>query len=158
MSNNRNSSSWRARNKGIFSSQSSEWETPQDFYDELNKEFQFLLDPCCTYKNKKCASYYTKNDDGLDRSWSWACAIFMNPPYGRGIGKWIKKAYEESQKGCTVVCLVPARTDTAWFHNYCLKGEIRWIRGRLYFKDQNGKTGRAPFPSMIVIFKKKSVA
>jgi len=151
---------WRDIRKGLFSSQSSEWETPQEFYDELDEEFNFDLDPCCTKKNKKCPLFYTKNENGLLQNWTefhgegYIESVFMNPPYGREIGKWIKKAYEESKLGITVVCLVPARTDTKWFHNYCLKGEIRFIKNRLYFKDQNGKTGRAPFPSMIVIFRR----
>lgn len=140
-------------NKSLFTSNSSEWETPQDLYDELNLEFRFLLDPCATHDNKKCDFYMTKDIDGLHESWFGYKSVFMNPPYGREIGKWIKKAYEESQRGCVVVCLLPARTDTRWFHDYCLKGEIRWIKGRLYHTDQNGKSGRAPFPSMIVIFR-----
>ena len=77
----------------------------------------------------------------------------MNPPYGREIGKWMKKAYQESKKGIIVVCLIPSRTDTKWWHEYAMKGEIRFIKGRLYFTDQHGKTGTAPFPSAIVIFK-----
>ena len=156
---------WKELRKGLFSSQSSEWETPQELFDELNEEFGFDLDPCATNKNAKCSLYFTKEEDGLKRKWSpcyedvwqWVAGItvnsvFMNPPCGREVGKWIKKAYEESRNGCTVVCLLPARTDTKWFHDYCLKGEIRFIKSRLYFKDQNGKTGRAPFPSMIVVF------
>ena len=137
-----------------MSSNSSEWETPQDLFNELNKEFHFTLDPCATRKNAKCGQYLTKRHDGLKVSWSdYSSRIFMNPPYGREIGKWIKKAWEESQKGALVVCLLPARTDTKWFHDYCIRGEIRFLRGRLYFTDQNGKNGRAPFPSMIVIFR-----
>lgn len=136
-------------NKALFTSKSEEWETPQEFFDELDEEFSFDLDPCATHKNAKCSLYYTKTYNGLKASWSWAVSIFMNPPYGREIGRWVKKAYEESRSGCTVVCLLPARTDTKWFHDYCLKGEIRWIKGRLYFSN----AGRAPFPSMIVIFR-----
>jgi phage N-6-adenine-methyltransferase len=140
-------------NKSLFSSDSSEWETPQKFFDELNEEFCFTLDPCATNKNAKCDQYITKGFDGLSITWSdYSSSVFMNPPYGREIGKWVKKAYEESRKGIMVVCLLPARTDTKWFHEYCMKGKIRFLRGRLYFTDQNGKNGRAPFPSMIVTF------
>lgn len=148
-------------NKELFSSNSHEWETPQELFDELNKEFHFTLDPCASDQNAKCHIYYTKEEDGLKQNWvkivnKKLCftRVFMNPPYGREIGKWVKKAYLESLLvGATVVCLLPARTDTKWFHDYCLRGEIRFLKGRLYFKNQNGKTGRAPFPSMIVIFR-----
>ena len=141
---------------GLMSSNSSEWETPQDLFDELNKEFHFTLDPCATPENAKCDQYITKGFDGLKISWSdYSDSVFMNPPYGRKIGNWIKKAWEESQKGSLVVCLLPARTDTRWFHDYCIKGEIRFLKGRLYFTDQDGKNGRAPFPSMVIIFRGK---
>lgn len=138
-------------NKGMFTSNSDEWETPQELFDELNEEFYFMLDPCATKENAKCESYFTKEDDGLKQE--WFTHVFMNPPYGREVGKWVKKAYEESQEGCLVVCLLPARTDTKWFHDYCLKGEIRWIKGRLKF---SGMKNSAPFPSMIVIFRRNS--
>jgi len=140
-------------NKALFTSKDYEWETPQDFFDELNKEFHFHLDPCATRKNSKCGVYFDKEIDGLKQTWHGN--VFMNPPYGRKIINWVKKAYEESRKeDCdVVVCLLPARTDTKWFHDYCLKGEIRFIRGRLYFSNAD----RAPFPSMIVIFRKKNV-
>jgi phage N-6-adenine-methyltransferase len=134
----------------MFSSESSEWATPQEFYNELNKEFHFTLDPCATVENAKCDKFYTINEDGLKQDWGGE-TVFCNPPYGREIGKWVKKAYEESQKGCTVVCLLPARTDTRWFHDYILgKAEIRFIKGRLKF---GGHKNAAPFPSMIVIYR-----
>lgn len=138
-------------NPGLFSSNSDEWETPQELFNELNKEFNFRFDPCATHENAKCDFYKIKEGNGLSVDWTGYRSIFMNPPYGRQIGTWIRKAYEESQKGCLVVCLLPARTDTRWFHNYCLKGEIRWIKGRLKF---SGMKNSAPFPSMIVIFGK----
>jgi len=133
-----------------FSSKSDEWETPQWLFDELDAEFEFVLDPCCTIDNKKCNLFYSKDRSGLVKRWHPFGPVFMNPPYGREIGKWVKKAYEESQKGCTVVCLLPGRTDTKWFHDYCLKGEIRFLKGRLKFG--NAKYS-APFPSIIVIFR-----
>ena len=134
-----------------FSSTTNLWSTPQDFFEKLNDEFDFQLDPCCTEENKKCKYFYTEEDDGLKKSWGYY-RTFMNPPYGREIGKWMKKAYEESFEGCLVVCLVPSRTDTRWWHDYAMKGEIRFIKGRLKFG--NAKNA-APFPSAVVIFKPK---
>ena len=137
-------------NKALLSSNSMEWATPQSFFDELNKEFNFTLDPCATDQNAKCRKYFTKNDDGLAQSWRGE-TVFCNPPYGREIGKWVEKAYNEAKRGTTVVMLIPARTDTTYFHDYIYKKhEIRFIRGRLYFGDGNG---RAPFPSMLVIMR-----
>lgn len=137
-----------------YSSNTNEWETPDLFYKELDEEFHFTLDPCANNDNAKCSKYFTKEQNGLDQSWQ-GNTVFMNPPYGREIGKWVKKAWEESQKGSTIVLLIPSRTDTHYWHDYCLKGEVRFIRGRLYFKS-GGKTGRAPFPSAIVIFRGKN--
>ena len=136
-------------NKGLFTSNTPEWETPQLFFDKLNKEFHFTLDPCAIKENAKCKKFFTKEEDGLKESWKGE-VVFMNPPYGREIGKWLKKAYDESYKwGIIVVCLVPARTDTAWWHDYCMYGEIRFVRGRLKFGKSNNS---APFPSAIIIF------
>lgn len=121
-------------NAGMMSSTTDEWATPQDFFDGLNKEFCFGLDVCATAENAKCDAYYTKKQNGLAQAWHKAAAVcWMNPPYGRQIGAWMKKAYEESQKGATVVCLVPARTDTAWWHDYAMRGSVRFVRGRLKF-------------------------
>lgn len=134
---------------GMFSSATDEWETPQDLFDKLNAEFHFTTDVCATAENAKCTRYYTREDDGLERIWGGVC--WMNPPYGRQIGKWARKAWTSAQEnGATVVCLLPARTDTGWWHDYCMKGEIRFIRGRLRF---GGSKWNAPFPSAIVIFK-----
>jgi phage N-6-adenine-methyltransferase len=139
-----------------FMSDSNEWETPQDFFDKLNEEFKFTLDPCATNHNAKCNKYYTKQDDGLLQDWGGE-RVFMNPPYGREIGKWVKKAYQESLKGAIVVCLIPARTDTSYYHDYIFPyAEIRFIRSRMKFKHQNQeKADNAPFPSAIVIFDNK---
>ena len=106
------------------------------------------MEVCATPENAKCTEYYTKADDGLEKTWRSSC--WMNPPYGRGIGKWMKKAYESAQSGATVVCLVPARTDTGWGHDYAMRGEVRFVRGRLRF---NGLNCNAPFPSAVVIFR-----
>lgn len=137
----------------MFSSKSPDWETPQDFFDRLNAEFNFDLDVCATSDNAKCEKYFSPLDNALAQKWEGIC--WMNPPYGRQIQRWVKKAYESSLEGATVVCLLPARTDTRWFHRYCLAGEIKFIKGRLKFgKD----SGNAPFPSMIVVFRPKYVA
>lgn len=127
--------------------------TPQDFFDKLNLEFRFTLDPCADASNHKCARYYDREQDGLSRDWEGE-RVFCNPPYGKEIGKWVQKSFEESKKKNTlVVMLIPARTDTRYFHDFIYgKAEIRFIRGRLKFG--NSKTA-APFPSMVVIFKNK---
>ena len=134
-----------------YSSKTNEWSTPQAFFDELNKEFNFTLDPCATSENAKCNKYFTVEDDGLKQDWS-NDVVFMNPPYGREIKYWVQKAYEESLKGATVVCLIPARTDTAYWHDYIFgkADDIRFLRGRLKFGDSKNP---APFPSAIIIYK-----
>jgi len=139
-------------NKGMMSSEHGDWETPQEFFDTLNKEFSFDVDVCALPETAKCEKYFTPKTDGLAQDWNSNKTYWMNPPYGRQIGKWIRKAYESAQSGATVVCLLPSRTDTAWWHDFCMKGEVRFIRGRLYFK-RNGAADRAPFPSAIVIFR-----
>ena len=137
-------------NKALFSSASIEWATPQDLYDKLNDEFHFTLDPCALPTNAKCARFYTPEDDGLKQDWGGEI-VFCNPPYGRQLGSWVRKCREESWKPNTkVVMLIPARTDTRWFHDHIYnKSEIRFIKGRLKFGDSKAS---APFPSMIVIF------
>ena len=134
-------------NEVHFSSQSNEWETPQAFFDKLDEEFHFTLDPCSTDENTKCEKHFTLKDNGLRQDWSKEI-VFMNPPYGREIVEWMRKAYNESLKGALVVCLVPARTDTIWWHEYAMRGTIRFIKGRLKFSNK----GTAPFPSAVVIF------
>ena len=135
---------------GLMSSNTPEWATPQGFFDDLNAEFHFTLDPCSTHENAKCEKHYTKEDDGLSKSWG-GNRVYCNPPYGRELPKWVKKCYEESLNGSLVVMLIPARTDTRWFHDYIYgKAEIRFIKGRLKFG--NAKQS-APFPSMVVVFR-----
>ena len=136
-----------------YSSKTNEWSTPQDFFDELDKEFNFTLDPCSTSENAKCAKYFTAEDDGLKQDWS-NDVVFMNPPYGREIKHWIKKAYEEHMIGATVVCLIPSRTDTTYWHDYIFgkASDIRFLRGRLKFGDSKNS---APFPSAVIIYKKE---
>jgi len=140
-------------NQALFSSKTHMWETPQDFYDLLNNEFSFELDVCAIKENAKCDRYFSPEDDGLKQVWSGTC--WMNPPYGRKItGQWIRKAYEEAQKpNTTVVCLIPSRTDTKYWHEFCMKGEIRFVKGRLKFGDAKES---APFPSVVVIFGEKA--
>lgn len=161
-------------NQGMFTSSTDDWETPQNFFDKLNQEFEFKIDVCANSENAKCNKYYDSENDGLIHEWNGS--VWMNPPYGEpeqpckknckkkkcvnrgyhihkyipGVIDWTKKAYLSSLNGATVVCLLPARTDTKWFHEYCTKGEIRFIRGRLKF---GGAKWNAPFPSMVVIFK-----
>ena len=139
--------------KLMFSSDNEVWSTPQDFYDKLNEEFNFNLDPCANKENAKCELYFTKDEDGLIQDWN-GYTVFCNPPYGRKIKGWVKKYYEESKnEDTTVVMLIPARTDTTYFHDYIYHKakEIRFVRGRLKFGDSKNS---APFPSMVVIFKK----
>ena len=131
----------------MFSSKTNEWATPQTLFDELDREFHFTLDPCATPENAKCKKYYTQADDGLAQDWSGE-TVFCNPPYGREIPKWVEKA---ATAKATVVMLIPARTDTTYFHEHIYgKAEIRFLKGRVKFGDS--KTG-APFPSMIVVFR-----
>ena len=138
-------------NKGMMTSNSNEWATPQDFFNELNNEFHFTLDPYSTHENHKCSKYFTQKEDGLKQSWGGE-TVFCNPPYGRQIQDWIRKAYKEHLKpSTTIVMLIPARTDTSYFHRYIYNhAEVRFIKGRLKFGD--GKQS-APFPSMLVIYK-----
>lgn len=133
-------------NAVMFSSATDLWETPQNFFDLLNEEFHFDVDVCALPENAKCVKFYTPEDDGLSKKWEGTC--WCNPPYGREIGKWIKKA---SGANATVVMLLPARTDTKWFHDYIYqKAEIRFIKGRLKFGNSKNS---APFPSMVAIFR-----
>lgn len=136
---------------GMFTSRTDEWATPHKTFSALDAEFHFDLDPCSTHENAKCERHYTKEDDGLTKDWS-GHRVFCNPPYGRAIAAWTKKCSEEAKKpGTTVVALLPARTDTAYFHDYIYgkAREIRFVRGRLHF---NESKSAAPFPSMIVVF------
>jgi len=136
--------------KVLFSSKSLEWATPREFFQRLNREFNFDLDPCAQSHNAVCSKYYTEREDGLIQDWSGTTS-FVNPPYGRAIGAWIKKAYEEGCKpNTTVVMLIPSRTDTKYWHDYVMRSsEIRFVKGRLKF---GGGNNSAPFPSAVVVF------
>lgn len=169
----------------MFSSKYDAWATPQHFFDVLNEKYRFDVDVCAAPDTAKCEHYFTKEQDALSIDWKaygqehFDCSptCFMNPPYGRGIGEFVKKAYEESLKGCEVVCLLPARTDTKWYHKYIWdkhNDKFRdgvsgsFLQGRLTFgtdeywqmlweqqKVPYGKKNSAPFPSMIVVFNKR---
>ena len=162
----------------MFSSATDEWSTPQSFYDELNKEFKFTLDPCSTHENHKCDTYFTLEDDGLNKDWS-GHTVFCNPPYSvaenpckknckkkkcvkrgyhiteyvPGQEDWIEKCHKENKNNnVKVVMLIPSRTDTIAFHKYIYKKpnvEIIFVKGRLKF---GGSKDSAPFPSMVVVF------
>ena len=136
----------------INPAKSQEWGTPQWLFDQLNKEFHFTLDACASGHLHKCDRFFSMQECAFSQPWDRS--TYCNPPYGRSIEKWIAKAYMESRTGKTVVMLLPARTDTKWFHRYCLAPgtEIRFLKGRVNFDGLPGRS-RAPFPSMIVIFK-----
>jgi len=130
----------------MFSSKTDEWETPQKFFDELNLKYKFTLDPCCSAKTAKCKKFYTKKEDGLKQSWKNEI-VFCNPPYGKELKLWVKKCYEES-KHAKIVMLIPARTDTIYFHQFIYNiAKINFLKGRLKFGNSKNS---APFPSMLV--------
>lgn len=135
----------------MFSNKSDEWATPIDVFNRLNEEFDFDLDPCADENNHKCERYFTKTQNGLIQNWGGS-KVFCNPPYGKEISAWVRKCSDESKKENTVVVmLIPARTDTKWFHDYIYqKAEVRFLKGRLKF---GGSKNNAPFPSMVVVFK-----
>ena len=134
----------------MFSSQTDNWATPRDFFDILNDEFGFNLDPCADDINHKCDRYFTIKENGLLQDWGNSI-VFCNPPYGKVLKDWVRKCYESSRQGALVVMLIPARTDTSYFHDYIYgKAEIRFIRGRLKFGSSKNS---APFPSMLVIYR-----
>jgi phage N-6-adenine-methyltransferase len=130
-----------------FTSNTDLWSSPQVTFDKYHAIHNFELDVCANDNNAKCNKYFTQEVDGLKQNWMGAC--WMNPPYGREIGLWMKKAYESSLNGAKVVCLVPARTDTKWWHDYAMKGDIEFLKGRLKFGDAKNS---APFPSAVVVF------
>jgi len=136
---------------GMLSSERDNWETPPEIFQQCDAEFRFDLDVCATPDNAKCERYYTPEMDGLAQEWRGRC--WMNPPYGREIGRWMKKAYEAAQTTAdVVVCLVPARTDTAWWHEWAMRGEVRFLRKRVRFV---GAPSSAPFPSALVVFRRR---
>lgn len=140
-----NEHSWSA----MTSSERHDWETPPDFFAELDAEFHFEIDVCALPHNAKCATFYAPQDDGLRQPWA-PSVCWMNPPYGREIGAWVEKAAAEAREGALVVGLLPARTDTRWFHEHVLgRAELRFIRGRIRFV---GAPHSAPFPSLVAVW------
>ena len=135
----------------LITSEHNDWETPQDLFDTLDAEFGFDLDVCATDETAKCERYFTPEEDGLAQEWHGTC--WMNPPYGDAIATWVAKAAESARSGATVVCLVPARVDTGWWWDYCRRGEIRFLRGRLRFGDGSAS---APFPSAVVVLGRRA--
>jgi site-specific DNA-methyltransferase (adenine-specific) len=137
--------------KALYSSQTEEWETPQAVFDALDAEFHFTLDAAANHTNSKCRCWLDSNDDALTKPWPGV--VWLNPPYGKDMRKWMAKAKAEADAGATVVCLVPARTDTRWFHESVYgRAELRFVKGRLKFGDGNGS---APFPSLIAVFRSR---
>ena len=141
------------RNRSRWRGQGDEWETPTPFFRVLDEEFAFTLDPCATAQNTKCKRFFAVSDDGLSQDWSHE-TVFMNPPYGRAsVDTWVRKAVAESQKGATVVALVPAHTDAAWWHDCVIPfGAIRFIRGRLPFVSGPGQWNSPFCPIAVVVF------
>lgn len=131
----------------LFSSDKADWETPQPLFDALNAEFHFTLDAAASFANRKVQKYFSKEQDAFRLQWRGVC--WLNPEYGNGIDRWMAKAMKSSQEGATVVCLVPARTDTRWWFDYARHGQVRFIKGRLKFQ---GAPTSAPFPSAIIVF------
>ena len=146
----------RVRNDGRWHNRGSDWATPQDLFNSLNAEFNFTLDSCASKWNAKCKKYYTEKENGLIKDWDKEI-VFMNPPYGKDLAIWMNKAYRSAYNGATVVCLVPAATDTAWWHTYAMKGEIRYLRGRPRFQTKEGTWQQTFSPSVIVILSLKTL-
>jgi phage N-6-adenine-methyltransferase len=142
--------------KAMFSSATDMWATPQSFFDRYDRLYSFELDVCAVAENAKCKRFFSPEDDGLAQNWTGSC--WMNPPYGRQIGHWMKKAATESKKNdALIVCLVPARTDTAWWHDWVIPhaSTVEFVRGRIKF---GGHMNSAPFPSAVVIYGKPIAA
>lgn len=146
-------------NDGMFTSNKNYWETPQEFFEKLNREFNFGLDAASTSDNAKCERYFTELENGLEQDWRGN--VFCNPPYGREIGDWVKKAHDESlvNTNGVIVLLIPARTDTRYWHDYIFNkaSEIRFLKGRLKFELNGASKQPAPFPSAVVIYKSNDV-
>lgn len=137
------------------SSKKDDWETPQALYDQLNEQHDFTLDAAATDTNHKADTYFTQEDDALNQEWKGR--VFCNPPYGRAIKKWVKKAYEESLQPYNecVVMVIPSRTDTSYWHDYIFnKADIDFLRGRLKFEVNGVAKAPAPFPSAVITFRK----
>ena len=146
-------------NDGMFTSDKNYWETPSDFFERLNREFSFNLDVASSHENTKCERYFTELENGLEQDWRGN--VFCNPPYGREISQWVKKAYDESLNNTNgvIVLLIPARTDTRYWHDYIFNkaSEIRFLKGRLKFELNGASKQPAPFPSAVVIYRSNDI-
>ncbi len=146
---------WRKRRarRTIFSSRSDDWPTDPGTFAQLDGRYgRFTLDVCANAENAKCARFYTREQNGLVQP--WAGRVWMNPPYGRALPAWIAKAHEAADTTADIVCcLVPARTDTRWWHEHAIHGEIEFLRGRLRFGEA---ANAAPFPSAVIVFRKST--
>lgn len=140
--------------EAFYSRRSEDWETPAELFDGFNQEFHFSLDPCATVFNAKCKTFFTKKQNGLLQDWS-SHRVFLNPPYGKDIAKWMEKARAEAPRGALVICLVHARTDTKWWHSHVqgIADEIRFLKGRVKFTRPGRAASPAPFPSAVVIYR-----
>jgi phage N-6-adenine-methyltransferase len=145
-----------ARNNGRYNGNGRHWSTPPEVFDPLNAEFQFTLDPCATRETAKCSAFFTEEEDGLAQSWGRE-RVFMNPPYGREIYAWTRKAREAAQAGALVVGLLPASSDLAWWHDDVIGfAEVRYIRGRVRFLTGGPYRASGFFASVIVIWRPRS--
>ncbi len=143
----------RMVHSALYTSRAEDWETPQALFDALHHVFAFALDACAHAGNSKLERFFSPDEDGLSQDWASHGRIWLNPPYGRAIGQWMAKAHAESQKGCLVVALVPARTDTRWWHQSVTgKASVTFLRGRLSFSRAGAPAAAAPFPSAIVVY------
>lgn len=139
-------------NKVLLKSDKMNWETPNSLFEELDAKYHFTLDPCCEITTAKCKKFYTKEDDGLTKDWDNEI-VFVNPPYGKDIKLWVEKCYKESLKGVKIVMLIPARTDTKYFHEFIYnKANIVFLKGRVKFLMDGKQLNPAPFPSMLVLY------
>jgi site-specific DNA-methyltransferase (adenine-specific) len=143
-------------NSQMLSQNTNEWATPKVLFDKLNKEFNFTLDACASSWNNKVDNYFSLENDALQQDWKGV--VWCNPPYSN-VSDWVKKAYEESEKGAVVVMLIFSKTDTKYFHNFVMKAdEIRFIKGRVKFEKHEDTITKshspsAPAPSCVVVFR-----
>lgn len=146
-------------NKSLFSSNNDDWETPNTLFNSIDRQYHFVADLAASPKNAKCKQFFAKSDNALLQDWSqYSGSKWLNPPYGRQIGKWVKKAYESSKENSDpIVMLLPARTDTRYWHDYIFgKASVEFIKGRIKFEHDGASIGTAPFPSAIIVYNSKS--
>lgn len=143
--------------KAMFVSINTKWQTPKYLYNILNYVYKFEYDMAASKKNRLCKKYFSIKDDSLSLDWPSNANLFINPPYTRSIKKWFEKGWDAAKRGSTCVYLVPCRTDTKVFHEWMIRGELFIIKGRVKFIRRNKKLNSAPFPSVVVVFNKKSV-